>query len=400
MDFNIFFAIIKNLIHTNVFLLNRESAIDFEQKYCFNKNIQPLYIADNLLDFAAHLDDDFIYSNRDSLGTCILIFSLDNSNLVIGPFLRKEINDEKIIATLIDASLSSSYFSITKQYLSNFPIISITRVFTLIDALIKSFYPNKKEISLYRMENYIEKQKPLKIAYQESINFEAIYKRYELENQFLRKIEIGDVEHVINAFNRMNIEGIKEKKYINAIQQDSSIGINIIRTLARKAAENGGASPVEINEITQRFIQKVTSTQDLQEIKNDIESMILELTEAVKKSKQSKKGLSSTIAKISDYIRLNYSQELNSNVLAGYANMTYESLSRLFKKEMGVTIGKYIASMRCMEAEILLKKSRYSIQEIAAYVGYLDNNYFTKVFKKETGYPPSEYREKYKEQID
>ena len=397
MNYQIFFSLIKNLIHTNAFILNKESAIDFEQKYCFNPSIQPLYVSDNLIDFNNHLEKDYIYSSRDRLGTCIITLLLDDSVLVVGPFLRREINDDKIKSSLIDSSLPASYFTSIKQYLSTFPIISITRVYTAINALVRSFFPNKKDMLLYRMENYVEKQKPIKIVYQENIDFEAIYKRYELENQFLRYIEIGDTDQVINAFNRMNIEGINEKKYVNAIQQDPSIGINIIRTLARKAAENGGASPIDINEITQRFVQKTTSSQDLVEIKNDIETMILELTESVKESKQKKKGLSPIISKIADYIRLNYSQELNATVLGNYANMTYANLSRLFKKEMGITIGKYISSMRCMEAGLLLRKSHYSIQEIAAYVGYLDNNYFVKVFKKEMGYLPSEYRKINKE---
>ena len=366
MNYQLFFSLIKNLIHTNAFILNKESAIDFEQKYCFNPSIQPLYVSDNLIDFTNYLEEDYIYSSRDRLGTCIITLLLDDSILVVGPFLRREINDDKIESFLIDSSLPASYFTSIKQYLSTFPIISITRVYTVINALVRSFFPSKKEMLLYRMENYVEKQKPIKIVYQENIDFEAIYKRYELENQFLRYIEIGDTDQVINAFNRMNIEGINEKKYVNAIQQDPSIGINIIRTLARKAAENGGASPIDINEITQRFVQKTTSSQDLVKIKNDIETMILELTESVKKSKQNKKGLSPTISKIADYIRLNYSQELTATVLGNYANMTYANLSRLFKKEMGITIGKYISSLRCMEAGRLLRESHYSIQEIAA----------------------------------
>lgn len=397
MDYQLFFSLIKNLIHTNAFILNKESAIDFEQKYCFSPSIQPLYVSDNLIDFTKYLEEGYIYSSRDRLGTCIITLLLDDSILVVGPFLRREINDDKIESFLIDSSLPASYFTSIKQYLSTFPIISITRVYTAISALVRSFFPNKKEMLLYRMENYVEKQKPIKIVYQENIDFEAIYKRYELENQFLRYIEIGDTDQVINAFNRMNTEGMNEKKYVNAIQQDPSIGINIIRTLARKAAENGGASPIDINEITQRFVQKTTSSQDLVKIKDDIETMILELTESVKKSKQNKKDLSPTISKIADYIRLNYSQELTATVLGNYANMTYANLSRLFKKEMGITIGKYISSMRCMEAGLLLRKSHYSIQEISAYVGYLDNNYFVKVFKKETGYLPSEYRKANKE---
>ena len=275
MNYQLFFSLIKNLIHTNAFILNKKSAIDFEQKYCFSPSIQPLYVRNNLIDFNNHLEEDYIYSSRDRLGTCIITLLLDNSVLVVGPFLRREINDDKIESSLIDSSLPASYFASIKQYLSTFPIISITRVYTVINALVRSFFPSKKEMLLYRMENYVEKQKPIKIVYQENIDFEAIYKRYELENQFLRYIEIGDTDQVINAFNRMNIEGINEKKYVNAIQQDPSIGINIIRTLARKAAENGGASPIDINEITQRFVQKTTSSQDLVEIKNDIETMIL-----------------------------------------------------------------------------------------------------------------------------
>ena len=71
MNYQIFFSLIKNLIHTNAFILNKESAIDFEQKYCFNHGIQPLYVSDNLLDFSNHLEEDYIYSSRDRLVSSI-----------------------------------------------------------------------------------------------------------------------------------------------------------------------------------------------------------------------------------------------------------------------------------------------------------------------------------------
>ena len=65
MNYQIFFSLIKNLIHTNAFILNKESAIDFEQKYCFNPGIQPLYVSDNLIDFTKYLAEDYIYYSRD-----------------------------------------------------------------------------------------------------------------------------------------------------------------------------------------------------------------------------------------------------------------------------------------------------------------------------------------------
>jgi len=59
--------------------------------------------------------------------------------------------------------------------------------------------------------------------------------------------------------------------------------------------------------------------------------------------------------------------------------MIHGHLCRCYKKETGMTITEYLANLRCTEASRLLKESAYPIEEIAAYVGYLDNNYFVKV---------------------
>ena len=57
-----------------------------------------------------------------------------------------------------------------------------------------------------------------------------------------------------------------------------------------------------------------------------------------------------------------------------------------------MTITQFISQLRCTQAAELLAENRLSIQEISAYVGYIDNNYFVKVFKKQYGMTPSEYR--------
>ena len=57
-----------------------------------------------------------------------------------------------------------------------------------------------------------------------------------------------------------------------------------------------------------------------------------------------------------------------------------------------MTVKEYLASRRCDIAAQLLIDSQASIQEIAGYVGYPDNNYFSKVFKANTGVTPQEYR--------
>ncbi len=57
-----------------------------------------------------------------------------------------------------------------------------------------------------------------------------------------------------------------------------------------------------------------------------------------------------------------------------------------------MTVKEYLAKIRCDVAAQLLTNSEANIQEIAAYVGYPDNNYFSKVFKANLGVSPQTYR--------
>jgi two-component system response regulator YesN len=67
----------------------------------------------------------------------------------------------------------------------------------------------------------------------------------------------------------------------------------------------------------------------------------------------------------------------------------------LFKKETGVTINDYITEIRLAEAKRLLREEPgILVFDVAERVGYRDGKYFTKLFKREVGLNPSEYRER------
>ena len=78
--------------------------------------------------------------------------------------------------------------------------------------------------------------------------------------------------------------------------------------------------------------------------------------------------------------------------LADMNHISEEHLSRSFKKEMGISITTHIGNIRVNKAAELLKSTSLSISDIAMYIGYSDNNYFVKVFKKRYGMTPSAYR--------
>lgn len=87
-----------------------------------------------------------------------------------------------------------------------------------------------------------------------------------------------------------------------------------------------------------------------------------------------------------------YSQKMTLSSLAKLASCSPSYLSREFKDATGTTIFEYIAHLRCMHAAEMLWDTDAPIQSVSSFVGYLDNNYFVKVFRKELGTTPSEYR--------
>ena len=92
------------------------------------------------------------------------------------------------------------------------------------------------------------------------------------------------------------------------------------------------------------------------------------------------------------YIDSNYSKNISLSAIAQESHVSKEHISRLFKNETGVTITEYIATTRCHKAAELLQTTGLSVSEISELVGYSDNNYFVKVFKKYIKMTPSQYK--------
>nr|WP_306798758.1 helix-turn-helix transcriptional regulator [Oceanobacillus saliphilus] len=88
-----------------------------------------------------------------------------------------------------------------------------------------------------------------------------------------------------------------------------------------------------------------------------------------------------------------YDKQIDKNELADLCNTHPSHLSRKFKQETGMTITLYQQMVRINKSKHLLRTEDLSIEEIAWIVGYEDSSYFARVFKKDTGYTPSQYRE-------
>ena len=93
------------------------------------------------------------------------------------------------------------------------------------------------------------------------------------------------------------------------------------------------------------------------------------------------------------YVESNLNADLSLSTLANLNNVSSSYLSTLFKKDVGTNLTNYVNSKRMENAQRLLEDSNSQIQVIAQNCGYLDVQYFSKLFKRYTGSSPQKYRE-------
>ena len=96
--------------------------------------------------------------------------------------------------------------------------------------------------------------------------------------------------------------------------------------------------------------------------------------------------------KILDYLRKNFREKITLGDIGRISYFSPIYCDTVFKRETGYTIIDYILTLRVEEAKRLLAKENISISKIAETVGFCDNNYFSRTFKKRSGYSPTEYR--------
>lgn len=95
---------------------------------------------------------------------------------------------------------------------------------------------------------------------------------------------------------------------------------------------------------------------------------------------------------IVSYVEMYYMEELSLEKLSSRFFLSREHISRKFKQEIGMTLSKYIMNLRIDQAKYWLSEADESIYSISLMLGYQDENYFSKLFKKVVGMTPFEYR--------
>lgn len=92
------------------------------------------------------------------------------------------------------------------------------------------------------------------------------------------------------------------------------------------------------------------------------------------------------------YIAEHFTEDLTLEHVAEYAGFSKYHFERIFSEYNGVTFYRYLQQMRINYAQTLLSNHELTVTDIAEQAGFASCTAFTRAFKKNTGYPPSQYR--------
>ena len=117
-----------------------------------------------------------------------------------------------------------------------------------------------------------------------------------------------------------------------------------------------------------------------------------------KENYEPKNASNRLLAEILDYIGKNYTDIENLEEIANKFYITKYHLCRIFKEATGMTVFQYLTVLKIQKACTMLSEGTYSITDICSECRFNSQAYFNKVFIRQIGMKPREYKKKFKEQ--
>lgn len=220
------------------------------------------------------------------------------------------------------------------------------------------------------------------------------------ENQSYQYIEeILRRDDLKNDFNKYyEVKNRIFKSLINIDEKELVLAIELLEKLFLEIKINDNLVQYIFSDL-QRFTSKLyrdynidgftVVTSDNPKIERIISS-IMHISKTIKESLIPKKI---DVFSVQKYIDNHFSETISLADIAVIFHVSKEYLSRLFKKEVGVSVQNYVTDKRIEYSKrLLVRHSSLSISTVCIMSGYRDLQYFYRVFKKRTCSTPIEYR--------
>ncbi len=313
----------------------------------------------------------------------------------IGPYLFKDMSDSDIHQLIAAIDIPESHFTQLQDYYYSLPLIKDKIAFySLIRQAYQTICGIKTPIeetfdlrTLESREEYMRKHKFI-LSDDPVLSMNMLEKRYISEDEFLEAVSQGNSTRALAIIGHMGSMHISARAD-DALRNHKNLML-ALNTVLRRTAYSAGVHPFYIDAISANYARFIEKTTDLPELEDVLPYLVRSYCDLIKK--RSTALYSAPVRQILVTIDASIDGDLSLKRFANELFLNTSYLSSLFKKETGITLTDYVNQHRINFAKRLLKSTTLSIQAVATAVGISDIHYFTRLFRRETGYSPREYR--------
>jgi YesN/AraC family two-component response regulator len=108
----------------------------------------------------------------------------------------------------------------------------------------------------------------------------------------------------------------------------------------------------------------------------------------------------SALRKAERFIWENYTHKISLKEIAAASGLSAPYFSTIFKKEMGKNLSVYLNQLRVDKAMVYLVETSLPLNDIAKACGFIDQSWFSKIFKSYTGLSPGKFRDQGNNNVD
>lgn len=205
-------------------------------------------------------------------------------------------------------------------------------------------------------------------------------------SRIIQCVKVGDCEGALKRFDEVMLELRRN------MPQDMNFMLNLAAEIIIAIQTNLFERNIDINSIIPGFnlYSKLSNCNTLPDITEMMSVFIGSVASHI--HSKNKTQNSAAVAIAMDHIKKNYYKDVTLNDVSVEVYMNPNYLGRLIKKETGKNFSDILSEIRIEKAKELMKDMQLKTYEISEKVGISDSRYFSQLFRKMTGFTPTEYR--------
>lgn len=325
--------------------------------------------------------------------------SRKNCYFFVGPYIPSLPSNEYYEKKAQQLALDPFKIEQMRNYYRSLPIIEEENVlFSIIDTLGSFIFGGENNFNVEYVNYEIpDKRRPVYTSgvfedikpENHTLSLEIIEQNYQNEKRLMEAVSKGKL-HKVDMIASSIINHGTEERVADTVRNRKNYLI-ILNTLLRKAAEYGEVHPYHIHLLSSEFAKKIEDLYSVDDSLHLQKEMIRKYCLLVKE--HSLKKYSHLIGRVITLVSYDLTADLSLKHISSLMNVNASYLSAAFKKECGETLTEYVNRKRLETAAFILSHTDKQVQTIAAECGILDVNYFIKLFRKQYGMTPSQYRD-------